>query len=327
MRQRILVSNLACDGYTDKTLINPFDLIVHKSHIWVTVTQASLVTKYSKSGKHAGSVSVPTPTGITYAKSSKCIYVANTLGTIYKLTGGSAPQVHVSPGGYLAGISYLYGKMYVAIQSTDVSSGLTGPVASGFVAIYQGTTQEQMLKDVNLSGFGYQPYGVKAIGDNIYITWASLTVGLNRQGFGYVSVYSPWTNQIVRIISRSNLSMPYGLVSGDAIKTGKKGRCRKIKHVPSLKIGNKGTGSVSQFENIDLKCADYQYTLDLSTPSGGILVNDGLTGMDMCKKTSNIYFVAGNDNGRMGSLGVFYTDKACLDESGSSTSGSEGASS
>lgn len=328
MKQRILTSNMSCDGdYTDKTLINPFDLILHESYIWVTVTESSLVKKYWKSGKMAGSVSVPTPTGITYAKCNKCIYVANTLGNIYKLKEGTAPQVYVTPGGYLAGITYLCGKLYVAVQSTDVNNnnGMTASTTSvavsrGFVAIYNGVTQENMLKDADLASAGYQPYGVKGIGDNIYMTWATLNTGPGRQGFGYVSVYSPWNGQIVRIINRSNLSIPYGIVSrdlSDYIKTHKGNkesriRCKKIKHIQTLNIGNKGTGSISSFENIESNGCDYQYTLDVSTSHGGILVNDGLSGMDMCRKTGNIYYVAANDNGRMGSLGVLYTDKNSL---------------
>src|SRR5437868_14658202 len=202
MQQKILTSSISHGGaHVDKTLINPFDLLIHKSNIWVTITSTKQVNKYCKTGKLQGSVIIPnSPTGITYSKCDKSIFVSTTEGVIYKLCGGEAPQVYITPGGYLAGLAWLHGKLYVAVQSMTVntngtvtnvgtsnvgafvningvimnnvvsnvvSNGLVTnmTVPRGFVAVYSGKTQDKLLRDTDLASSGYQPYGLRAIGD------------------------------------------------------------------------------------------------------------------------------------------------------------------
>ena len=387
MEQEILVSSISSGGkHTDKTLINPFDLLLCKSRIWVTVTGSSMVNVYSYSGKLESAISIQSPTGIclsenghrehkrdsipdkkrSYASDSgqcnvecndKVIFVGSMNGNVYKLVTGSTPQIYVSPGGNVMGIATLNGKLYVAIQSLSTTVNTMSGMAvntttnttsvRGVIYVYnannhpvhpvqmnQATTlvPEKRLMDTDLAIAGYQPYGLKAIGGYLYITWSPPSVTLNtmnaststtntsntsissimsscKQGFGYVSVYDPECDRLVRIINRSNLSSPYGIVS-PSISDYRK---RYTDLAERLYIGNKGTGSISIFSSSNSRSnskqtnCKYSYMRDVSTPYGGILVNDGLMGMDIHRKSGDIYFVAAIDNGNMGLLGIMYT--------------------
>ncbi len=285
MRSVTLVSSVALSApNTDPKLLMPFDLALVGSQIWVTSRTSSLVCKYDHKGCLQGTISIPTPTGICTSKPKKChgkcsksrcvcstTYVASANGSVYKLTGDTA-TIYVSPGGLLTGVAWFDDRLYVVDNQ------------SGYVAVYtDGDTSkaERALIDEALFAVGYKPYGIRVLGCRIYITYSNMSA---RQGAGYVSVYDPKKcSDLVRIINRVNLAIPYGLVERE---TG-------------LMVGNAGSGYISQFM-VDRDIA--VYTLNLQNPTRGDIVVDGIMGMERCG--NRIYYVASSDTGNIGSMGV-----------------------
>ena len=271
---------------TDPKLLNPFDLVWDECSIWVTSKGSSEVIQYNSCGERQTAVNVPTPTGICIGKSeqSKCgknkcvktVYVASSGGSVYILggappasptTASSGPQVHVTPGGVLAGIAWHKGKLYVAAYD------------AGYVGAYNGTTLELAIKDDALMAVGYKPYGVRCLEGLIYITYTNMSI---RQGAGYVNVYDPKCGGgLRRIINRSNLSVSYGMFLQE----------------DQLNVANSGTGYISIFSR-----DEYCYTHNVRNSSGGDVVLDGIMGITQVKE--KLYFVMSSDSGKVGSLGV-----------------------
>lgn len=270
---------------TDPKLLSPFDLVWDGCSIWVTSRGSSEVIQYSSCGERQAAANVPTPTGICIAKSeeakcgkvrcAKTVYVASSGGSVYIMgnvssSGASSPQVHVTPGGVLAGIAWHKGKLYVAAYD------------AGYVGIYSGTTLEMAIKDDALMAVGYKPYGVRCLDELVYITYTNMST---RQGAGYVNVYNPKCGgEFKRIINRSNLSMSYGMFLEEEL----------------LNVSNSGSGYIGIFSQ-----EEHHYRRNIQTLEGGDIVLDGIMGMTKIK--DKVYFVMSSDSGRIGSLGFLET--------------------
>ena len=165
----------------------------------------------------------------------------------------------------MAGLAWLGKKLYVAAHDKN------------FVAVYNGTTMELGLADDALSAVGYKPYGLKALGDLLYISYTNMST---RQGAGYIDVYDPCKCETLkRIINRDNLSIPYGMFWRE-----------------ELCVGNAGSGYISQFND------EKEYTTNVQNRSGGDVVIDGIMGIT--GSDGMFYYVASSDGGTIGSLGV-----------------------
>lgn len=179
-------------------------------------------------------------------------------------------QAYISPGGMLAGLAWHKGKLYVAIHD------------AGYVGVYSGTTPVLSIKDDALVAVGYKPYGIKCLKGLLYITYTNMST---RQGAGYVNVYDPDCNgKMLRVISRSNLSIPYGLFMNDD---------------EQLYVANSGSGYISVFSRKNEH--HYQYLYNVRNSSEGDVVLDGIMGVTGKEKR---YFVMSSDSGRIGALGV-----------------------
>lgn len=304
MRRVTLVSSVDLSApNTDAKLLMPVDLVLVKDEIWVTSRTSSLICKYSRKGCLNGTIAVPTPTGICVSKVQKCrnncrskcecltVYVASTNGSVYKIESDKA-TVHVTPGGMLTGVAWLDGYLYVVENQ------------NGFVAVYKdnGTTatsgitpNSQMIKasqDKPLFSVGYKPYGIRALGSRLYITYSNMSA---KQGAGYVSIYEhSECGDLTRLINRENLSIPYGIAE---IENEERKERSNI-----LLIANNGSGYLSQFS----LCEDRAiYTTNLRNISDGDFVVDGIMGLAQCD--DRIYYVASADGGKIGSMGVFYS--------------------
>ena len=144
------------------------------------------------------------------------------------------------------------------------------------------TNLELQLTDTALFRLNYRPSGIRAIGGNIYVTFSN---GSTRQGFGYVNVYEPSCDTscstFLNLISRSTLAMPYGLARRD----------------DELLVGNSGSGKVTIFS------FNGEFRRPITTHENGIIINDGIMGLQYCSETQRLYFVAANEGGLSGSLG------------------------
>ena len=274
----LLTSSLELSApYTDPKLINPFDLIVTRKHIWVTIRDNSLVTKYDKTGKLIMSIDIPNPTGITKAISKKCssIYVASENGNVYTINN-NIPTIYITTNSAITGITWHKYNLYLA--KYDV----------GLVQIYHNQAPTWTIMDMPLSQLGYKPYGVREINNKIYITYTNKIIGI---GNGYVDSYDPKCKTLERIINRQTLNIPYSIVARNYECKSHEEYDRDIE----LMIGNYGNGTISIFTDSG------RYINQLSNKDGGIITNDGIMGMYLWEDT--LYYVAANDGGKIGSLG------------------------
>lgn len=281
MQYSMLTSSVAHSANnTDPKLLNPFDVVWDGCALWVTARMSSEVIQYTPHGKRMSAVNVPMPTGICAGTEKGCkkrtqsVYVASAGGNVYMLgdvasSSTMMPKIHVSPGGMLGGVAWHKHKLYVAVYD------------AGYVAVYNGTTMELTLKDDALMAIGYKPYGVRCIGKKIYITYTNLSM---RQGAGYVNVYAAGCKGgLHRVISRANLSMPYGVFASDGDDS-------------SISVANAGTGYISTFSS------EYCYMYNERNTYEGDIVLDGIMGTAQVDRKT--YFVTSSDGGRVGALGV-----------------------
>jgi len=262
---------------TDPRLINPFALLVSKKHIWVTIRDSSLLSKYDRHGKLIASINVPRPTGITKAKTKKCsiIYVASENGSVFALSGNTLTP-HLLTSGAITSITWHKHKLYLA------------KFDAGSVQVFKNQTPLETITDAPLFRVGYKPYGVQEINNKIYITY---TNKVTRVGNGYVDVYDPKCKTLERIINRQTLDVPYGIAARSYECKSHEDYDRDIE----LLIGNYGSGEISVFTDTG------RYLRQLSNNEGGIITNDGIMGLAVWE--NKLYFVAANDSGRIGSLG------------------------
>jgi len=92
---------------------------------------------------------------------------------------------------------------------------------------------------------GFAPFGIHAIGGNIYVTYAKqdaeMTDEVRGAGLGYVDVYTPDGKLIRRLASRGTLNAPWGVALAPA-GFGSFGG--------SLLVGNFGDGHINAYEPV-----------------------------------------------------------------------------
>jgi len=92
---------------------------------------------------------------------------------------------------------------------------------------------------------GFAPFGIQAIGGNIYVTYAkqdaSMTDEVVGPGLGYVDVYTPTGTLIRRIASRGTLNAPWGIALAPAAFGS---------FSNALLIGNFGDGRINAYEPV-----------------------------------------------------------------------------
>ena len=92
---------------------------------------------------------------------------------------------------------------------------------------------------------GFAPFGIQAIGGNIYVTYAkqdaSMTDEVTGPGLGFVNVFTPNGQLIRRVASRGSLNAPWGV----ALAPAGFGTFSN-----TLLIGNFGDGRINAFEPV-----------------------------------------------------------------------------
>jgi uncharacterized protein (TIGR03118 family) len=124
------------------------------------------------------------------------------------------------------------------LYATDFHNGKVDAFDNTFApATLTGTFTDSMLPA------GFAPFGIQAIGGNIYVTYALQDADkhdeLHGKGLGYVDVYDPNGNLIRRVASRGALNAPWGIAFAPA-------GFGTLSN--SLLIGNFGDGRINAFE-------------------------------------------------------------------------------
>lgn len=270
----VLVSTVPGDSHTrvDNTLVNPFGLLASDKYIWVSSTGGSAVVRYKIHDCDKQSITIPSPTSMTWGKCRNTIYVATTEGNIYTIDAKTMTETllttadRASTG--ITGIAYYDKKLYVVVPSLM------------YVQVYDVETSPPKeltaIVDEGLADFMYRPLDVTASDNAIYITYA---MNSNIQpGFGYINKYNPKTSKMKRFASRGRLAAPYTVV----VERG------------TVYVSN-GSGYILQYT------AEGEYTGKLRIDSGSFFA-DGLRSIAVVEE--KVYYVAASSDGSMGTLGV-----------------------
>jgi uncharacterized protein (TIGR03118 family) len=270
---QILVSDgvvAAKNPTPDPNLINAWGLAFSAtSPAWVADNGMGLSTLYDGNGNilslvvQIPSPSAPTggtPTGVvanvsTAATSFPVAGAASRFlfstedGTIVGWSGGTQAIIAVDnsappPAGTSAlykGIALSAGGTGQLLYATDFHNGRVDVFNNTFAPAT--TLPAGAFTDPNLPA-GYAPFGIQAIGGNIYVTYAKQVPGSNDEahgkGLGVVDVYDPNGVLLDRIATHGNLNAPWGIAQAPA---------GFGKFSNSLLIGNFGDGSINAYDS------------------------------------------------------------------------------
>lgn len=282
----VLVSSLKFGGdTTDEMLVDPYSVIVRGKYIWASSVKNSAVMVYklckNNEVKSCRTIPIPSPTGMCFG-AKNTIYVASNTGSIYKMSECDTEatlyfKIDRSPTS-VGGIAYCKGMLYVAVfsfgyvQVYNVKSNCNTKSHSNATSSSTDPPKEVSgLTDESLSEFRYVPIAVACICNNVYITYGD---GSIVPGFGYVNVFNIKSHELSRLINRGILAYPYGIAS----------------HNDKLYVAN-GSGYIGVYS----MTGEYEGTLS-------DFYSDGLRSIFI--DSDKLYYVAANNNGSMGSLGV-----------------------
>jgi uncharacterized protein (TIGR03118 family) len=298
--QTNLVSNLPdIANVQDTNLKNPWGL-VHSptSPWWVSDNNHNVSTLYNGSGTPfpPGSplvVNIPspdpnvggTPTGIVFNGNPNDFKVTDGKNT------GPSLFLFATEDGTIVGWnpSVSVTQAFIAVDKSQIPDATNGAVYKGLAIVQTGEGQrvyasnfragtvdvfDAKFKAVHVKGAftdkripaGYAPFGIQAIGNRIYVTYAVQNAtkhdDLKGAHRGFVDVFSTEGKLLKRLIRRGALNSPWGLalapkgfgdLSGD------------------LLVGNFGDGTINAY---DIRSGEFEGTL--LNPSGAPIVIDGL---------------------------------------------------
>jgi uncharacterized protein (TIGR03118 family) len=264
--------NLVSDGFitadhVDPHLVNAWGVAFNPfGFVWVADADGMVSTLYDGDGViNPLVVQIPTPgasiggnpTGIVYNGSSGFV-VSN--GT----TSGASRFLFATEQGVIAGWAPNVDGTH-AIRAVDnsgsgatykglaLSAGGTGQMlyATDFfharVDVFNSSFQPVVLPagaftDPKLPA-GYAPFGIQALGGDIYVTYAKQNADRDEevagQGLGFVDVYDPNGMLLRRVASHGQLNAPWGLALAPAGFGGFGG---------ALLVGNFGDGHINGYD-------------------------------------------------------------------------------
>ncbi len=145
----------------------------------------------------------------------------------------------------------------------------------------------------------FAPFGIQAIGGNIYVTYAKQDEDkeddVPGNGNGYVNVFDALGNLVRRFASQGRLNSPWAVVQAPA-SFGRFGG--------DIIIGNFGDGRLNAYDPVT---GDFQG--QLNRPQGGALQIEGLWGLafgngNLAGSTDALYFTAGPNDELDGVFGM-----------------------
>jgi uncharacterized protein (TIGR03118 family) len=306
-----VVSDTSATPYTDAKLINAWGIAFNpQGFVWVANNGTSTSTLYDGNGvPQSLVVSIPPgqagnagPTGIVFSGSQD--FVVSQSGA-----SGASAFIFVGEGGAVAGWS-----PGVNLNSavTVFDGGAAGKVYKGVAIAAQGSSHFLYATDFHngsvdvfdagfnkvaaAGGFadpalpaGYAPFGIQAIGDRIYVSYAKQDAlahdDVAGTGLGVVDVFDTSGNLIKQLVPAGGaLNAPWGLAMAPA-DFGPFSN--------ALLIGNFGDGRINAFDP-----ATGAMLGTLSKADGSVIVIDGLWGIAFGNGLNNqpantLFFTAG----------------------------------
>jgi uncharacterized protein (TIGR03118 family) len=306
--------NLVSDGFVaadhpDATnLVNAWGIAFGPgSPVWVANNGSSTATLYNGHGVAASlvvNITGEDPTGIVWNGSSSFNIAANTparfifvteSGTVDAWAGGTSTTVmQTVPGAVFKGVALSGNGSALQLYATDFAGGQVDVFDGSFKLL---TPSGNAFKDPNLPA-GYNPFGIQAIGGNIYVTFAKTQAGSDDEahgpGLGFVDVFDPSGNLLHRIASHGVLNAPWGMTLAPAGFGAFSG---------ALLVGNFGDGTINAFNAVH---GGYIGTLrDANQKSikieglWGIAFGDGAQEQPV----NTLFFAAGPDDEKHGLYG------------------------
>ena len=339
------ITNLVSDGAVpadsvDKDLKNPWGIAFDPlGPTWLADNGTNLSTLYVDLGiKFPITVSIPAgssgpalPTGIVY-NSSFSEFMIGKAGAI-----GSAQFIFSGEGGTIAAWSDLtLGNLDMGAE-TMVDNGPAGAVYTGLALAKNGSADFLYATDFHnaridvfdssfkpataAGGFvdpalpaGYAPFGIQAVGDQLYITYAPQQGPQNQHemvgpGLGLVDLFGADGTLVRRVATGGVLNAPWGIALAPA-NFGQFGK--------DLLIGNFGDGTINAFDPVTGQFID-----SLRDASGKPRSIPGLWGIafgnSLLAVSNWLYFAAGINDRADGLYGRIVASPAAV--SGSSSSG------
>ncbi|SEB16326.1 TIGR03118 family protein [Variovorax sp. YR216] len=315
-----LVSDVALGAYSttnrDTHLVNAWGIAFNpKGFVWVADNGTNSSTLYDGNGVPQSLVvsTPPSPTGIVFNGSS----------TDFMLTSGgkSGPSffVFATEGGMLAAWSPTVeattavpvydgsaaGKVYkgLAIASQGGANFLYATdFHNGAVDVFNGSFQPSAANGAfknPLLPLGYAPFGIQALGNLIYVSYAKQDGDAHDEvggaGLGLIAVYDTAGTFIKQLVMGGALNAPWGMAmapgSGFGAFNG------------ALLVGNFGDGTINAY---DPNSGTMLGTL--ADGSGAPLVIDGLWGIAFGngianQPTTTLFFAAGPNDEHHGLYG------------------------
>jgi uncharacterized protein (TIGR03118 family) len=334
--QTNLVSDLDMPGATrDDNLKNPWG-IVHgpTTPWWVSDNNGNVSTLYNGAGQKlppAGPlvVNIPAPDADTGGTPTGIVF--NGMGSDFVVTdpttqkAGSSLFIFATEDGTIAGWSPTVKgtQAFKSVDNSKVPDEANGAVYKGLAIDSTSTGQrlyatnfragtvdvfDSKFRPVHIPGAfvdrkiptGFAPFGIQAIGDRIYVTYAKQKPDrhddLSGRGNGFVDVFNTDGQMLQRLVRRGKLDSPWGLAVAPK-GFGDLGG--------DLLVGNFGDGRINAY---DLRAGEFESTL--GDPNEKPIAIDGLWGIGFGNDANagpagTLFFAAGINeeaHGLFGSL-------------------------
>jgi uncharacterized protein (TIGR03118 family) len=315
------VTQLVSDGtavsapLADPSLVNGWGLSASTTSPWWSANnKTNTSTLYSGVGsKTALTVTVPRgPTG-TVANNSTTDFAISQNGV-----SGASRFLFDTQGGQILGWTPTVNgtAAVVAVDNSSTGAEYTGLATANdrlYAADFHNARVDAFdatFKPLSL-GFsdpklptGWAPFGIQALGGNIYVTYAEQDSTKRNSvaggGLGYVDEFTPDGQLVARIASKGNAHAPLNAPWGLALAPSNFGA-----YSGDLLVGNFGNGRISAYMNANGK---WVYKGQVRTANGASIVIDGLWAIAFgngasAGPTNNLYFLAGPSGGAHGDFG------------------------
>jgi len=311
-----LVSDQAGNAdHVDPNLVNSWGLASRvDSPWWVGDNDTNLATVYTAPAGSPLVVDVPNaPTGVVANSSSSFVISAGA-------ASGPALFLFASEEGKILGWNQAIppGQAVVAAdRSGAVYKGLAisgdhlyaTDFHNGRVDVFDGSFQLVSTPGAFADGKlprGFAPFGIQAIGDLIFVTYAKQDArgedDVDGQGLGFVDAFDRNGTLLARVARRGQLNAPWGIArapSGFGTFSG------------DLLIGNFGDGTINAYRQRAART--FTHVGELRTGDGRPLVIDGLWALQFGHgapsngPTNTLFFTAGPDDEAHGLFGTITT--------------------
>jgi uncharacterized protein (TIGR03118 family) len=248
----------------------------------------------------AGNFMIGTATDPTALAPAKFIF-ATEAGDIRAWQAGAsalvAPTTGIADGAIFKGLAIAQPTPgSPLLYATDFHNGQVDVIDGSWNVV----TPAGAFVDPNLPA-GYAPFGIQAIGSDIFVTYGKQDAGaedeVDGQGLGFVDEYDLQGNLVARVASSGQLNAPWGL----AMAPASFGR-----FAGDLLVGNFGNGQINAYANGD---EGWHHVGTLRSPSGGRLVIDRLWALEFGNSGNNgdpdtLFFTAGPNDESDGLFGT-----------------------